>query len=218
MNDKKAGIITTILTAISTVVVGYVKIKEYVRDLPKYPESKKIKEFELTTTLDAKTPADYLKKVDVMVSAGKSPWKNYYNFNFMFDMDDDDDALPEYMQQQNDKFIKEVEDLKTEMEKAVVKGESRTLVFRKQDLGKLIQATGNINLGVKNVEKRIKNIEGDVKAAAKTEGARYAQDKQYINALNRYITLQLQGYLQVMKDTEKLFKAWIAEAKEAKDK
>lgn len=217
MSDKKAGIITTILTAISAVTVGYVKIREYVRDLPKYPESKKIKEFELTTTLDAKSPADYLKKVDTMISAGKSPWKNYYNFNFMFDMDDDDEALPDYMQQQNDKFIKEVEGLKAEMEKAVVKGESRTLVFRKNDLGKLIQATGNINLGVKNVEKRVKTIEGDVKDAARVEGSRYAQDKQYINALNRYITLQLQGYLQVMKDTEKLFKAWIAEAKEAAD-
>ena len=54
-----------------------------------------------------------------------------------------------------------------------------------------------------------------MKEAAKVEGSRYAKDKQYINALNRYITLQLQGYLQVMKDTEKLFKAWIAEAKES---
>ena len=216
MSDKKLDIITTILTAVSTAVVGYVKIKEYVRDLPKYPESKTIKEFELTTTLDAKSPADYLKKVETMISAGKSPWKNYYNFTFAFDFDEDRE-LSISQQQHNDKYIKELEAMKNEMEKAVVKGESRTLVFRKQDLGKLIQATGSINLGVKNIETRIKNIEGDVKAATKAEEARYAKDKQYINALNRYITLQLQGYLQVMKDTEKLFKAWIAEAKESAD-
>lgn len=214
MSDKKLDIITTILTAVSTAAVGYVKIKEYVRDLPKYPESKTIKEFELTTTLDAKSPADYLKKVETMISAGKSPWKNYYNFTFAFDFDEDRE-LSISQQQYNDKYIRELEAMKNEMEKAVVKGESRTLVFRKQELGKLIQATGSINLGVKNIETRIKNIEGDVKAAAKAEGARYAKDKQYINALSRYITLQLQGYLQVMKDTEKLFKAWIAEAKEA---
>lgn len=214
MSDKKLDIITTILTAVSTAAVGYVKIKEYVRDLPKYPESKTIKEFELTTTLDAKSPADYLKKVETMISAGKSPWKNYYNFTFAFDFDEDRE-LSISQQQYNDKYIKELEAMKNEMEKAVVKGEARTLVFRKQDLGKLIQATGNINLGVKNIETRIKNIEGDVKEAAKVEGSRYVKDKQYINALNRYITLQLQGYLQVMKDTEKLFKAWIAEAKES---